>query len=151
MTTRYKMIQRRDGPRITSEKLSMIGIGSNREETHENRSGNFYTRSRSELALWGNRPPLPGSGNARRDLLSSPSKRQILDTGAFISEPLSPRTRGKGALVAGASSYSSMEERSTDELDVDVGDNAGDWTISCKKEGSRGAGACKPPPNLFSA
>ena len=39
------------------------------------------------------------------------------------------------------SSYSSTEERSAEEVVVDVGDKAGDCTMSCRKEGRSGAGA----------
>ena len=57
-------------------------------------------------------------------------------------EPLSPLARGKMARGdVTRSSYSSTEERSAEEVVVDVGDKAGDWTMSCRKEGRSGAGA----------
>lgn len=84
-----------------------------------------------------------GSGNTERDLLSSPSSRQIFEIGECISdEPLSSRARGNMERGEVVSSYSSMEDRSAEDVVVEVGERAGDWTISCRKEGRSGAGAC---------
>lgn len=80
-----------------------------------------------------------GSANAERDLLSSPSSRQMFPSGEPLDES-SPLlwVRGNGDFVVDISSYSS-NDRSAE--DVEVGDKAGDCTISCKKEGRSGAGA----------
>jgi len=58
-------------------------------------------------------------------------------------EPLSPLARGNTARGDGTarSSCSSTEEKSAEDVLVDVGDKAGDCTMSCKKDGRSGAGA----------
>ena len=79
------------------------------------------------------------SGNVAKDLLSSPSNLQILEMGELSEAPLLPRARGN-IERCGGSSNSSIEDKSADDVVVEVGDRAGDWTISCRKDGSKGAG-----------
>lgn len=73
-------------------------------------------------------------------MLSSPSNLQILEMGELSEAPLLPRARGNIERCGRGSSNSSIEDKSADDVVVEVGDRAGDWTISCRKDGSKGAG-----------
>jgi hypothetical protein len=80
-----------------------------------------------------------------RLLLSSPSSFHILGTlitEGLSEEPLAPLTRGNVWREFITSSYSSSNGRSEEVavVAVEAGDKEGLCTISCRKEGSRGAG-----------
>lgn len=79
-----------------------------------------------------------GSANAERDLLSSPSSRQMFPSGEPLDES-SPLlwVRGNGDFVVDISSYSS-NDRSAE--DVEVGDKAGTARYPARRRGEAALG-----------
>jgi hypothetical protein len=76
---------------------------------------------------------------AEKVFVSSPSIRQILPGGRWDKDSLAFDNGPKEGLIGDGRFSDSSKDRSADDVD---GDRLGDWMISCKKEGNRGAGVC---------